>query len=231
MPMRTYPRPMARKQESLGQTIKRLMGAAGLNQTSLAAKSGVDRSRLNRIVAGKREPTDDELAWIAGALGVAASELQQVRVAPADSPAARRAIDRGTAAIERVLRAEGERDEATARAKSLEGELERLREDRMRDLAEAAERLQQVEAQAKADQREIEEAAARKEKSLRDGLTAARAEVDRWKASHKTWQGVHEALRQQVEDLQRKLASTQANKAASQLFAGVVGLALGRALD
>ncbi len=41
-----------------------------MTQTEIAAKTGIDRVELNRMVNGKREPKPAELAWLAKVLGV-----------------------------------------------------------------------------------------------------------------------------------------------------------------
>jgi transcriptional regulator with XRE-family HTH domain len=53
-----------------GQNVRRLRIAAGLTQTELAAKMGVDRAYISGLELGQRNPTVVTLWHIAQALGV-----------------------------------------------------------------------------------------------------------------------------------------------------------------
>ncbi|MBM4398419.1 MAG: helix-turn-helix transcriptional regulator [Deltaproteobacteria bacterium] len=61
--------------ETFGARIRRLMQANGFNQTTLAAKTGIDRADLNRLVNDKREPRVEELGFLAKLLDVTPDEL------------------------------------------------------------------------------------------------------------------------------------------------------------
>ena len=55
----------------LAKNVRQLRIAAGLTQTALAKRSGLNRSHLNRLEGGGRKPTLDTLARLAKALRVA----------------------------------------------------------------------------------------------------------------------------------------------------------------
>jgi DNA-binding XRE family transcriptional regulator len=55
----------------LAKNVRQLRTAAGLTQTALAKRSGLNRSHLNRLEGGGRKPTLDTLARLAKALRVA----------------------------------------------------------------------------------------------------------------------------------------------------------------
>jgi DNA-binding XRE family transcriptional regulator len=55
----------------LAKNVRQLRIAAGLTQTALAERSGLNRSHLNRLEGGGRKPTLDTLARLAKALRVA----------------------------------------------------------------------------------------------------------------------------------------------------------------
>jgi DNA-binding XRE family transcriptional regulator len=54
----------------VGRNVRRLRIAAGLTQTALAERSGIDRTYLSDLEAGRRNPTVTTLARLAKALGV-----------------------------------------------------------------------------------------------------------------------------------------------------------------
>jgi DNA-binding XRE family transcriptional regulator len=59
----------------VGRNVRRLRTAAGLTQTALAERSGIDRTYLSDLEAGRRNPTVTTLARLAKALGVRPSYL------------------------------------------------------------------------------------------------------------------------------------------------------------
>lgn len=84
------------------------MVARGLNQSSLARKSGVERTVICRIMTGKARPRPEQIGWMAKALGVDSSEL----LLEADLP--QELQDLVTRMRERIGQLERERDEARA---------------------------------------------------------------------------------------------------------------------
>ena len=105
---------------SLGARIRALLKSRGMSQTALAARAGVDRAELNRLVNDRRPPRLQEIAWIAEALGVGIADL-------------RGALGHFGELARRMLRSEAERDEARARVSLLEAELTRERYERRRE--------------------------------------------------------------------------------------------------
>ena len=54
----------------LGRNLRRVRTAAGLTQTALAKRSGIDRSYVSDLEAGQRHPTAATLQRLAKVLGV-----------------------------------------------------------------------------------------------------------------------------------------------------------------
>ncbi len=115
---------------SLGARIKALLKSRGMNQSALAAKAGVDRAEFNRLVNDRRQPRLEEIGWIAEALGVGIEELLGDLELPAEF---RNALGHFGDIARRVLRAEGERDEARDQAAMLGEELAHERQERRRE--------------------------------------------------------------------------------------------------
>lgn len=99
------------KKESLGERIKRLMNARGLNQTSLAQRAGIERTEVNRIINGRRAPREHEVAYLCTVLQVPLDELFDGIEAPEQF---RESFARVETAAKRVLAAESARDESEA---------------------------------------------------------------------------------------------------------------------
>jgi transcriptional regulator with XRE-family HTH domain len=59
----------------LGMTLKRLRGAKGLSQDALARKASITREYVNKLEAGRYDPTVGVLKRLAKALGVPVTEL------------------------------------------------------------------------------------------------------------------------------------------------------------
>ena len=67
--------------EALGPTIERLMTETGLTYRALADKTGLSAGYLNHIVHGNRPvPSNDVLARLAGAFGVAPEHFREYRI-------------------------------------------------------------------------------------------------------------------------------------------------------
>jgi transcriptional regulator with XRE-family HTH domain len=122
--------------KSLGARIKALLKARGMSQSALAAKAGVDRAEINRLINDRRQPRLEELGWIAEALRVGIEQLIGDLELPAEL---RRALGHFGDIARRILRAEGEREEARAQVAALGEELTRERQERRRE-REALER-------------------------------------------------------------------------------------------
>lgn len=61
--------------EAFGAALRRHRLSGGLTQEDLAFESGVDRTFIARIEAGKRQPTITTLLRLAQALGVPAADV------------------------------------------------------------------------------------------------------------------------------------------------------------
>jgi transcriptional regulator with XRE-family HTH domain len=97
---------------TFGVQLKQLMDARGLNQSTLAKKSGVERSVINRIISGKARPRLEQLDWIARVLAVDVHELMLIADLPSE---VRDLFEQLCSARERIRELERERDEALAR--------------------------------------------------------------------------------------------------------------------
>ena len=62
-------------QQELGKRIKELRKAKGYSQESFARKSGIDRTYIASVEAGKRNISIDNIKKIADGLGVSLSDL------------------------------------------------------------------------------------------------------------------------------------------------------------
>lgn len=70
--------------EELGRKIADARKAAGLRQHHLAEAMGVGKSYVSMIESGDREPTDGQLAVIAGLLGKSVAELADFGLSTAE---------------------------------------------------------------------------------------------------------------------------------------------------
>lgn len=213
--------------ETLGQRVKRLMEEKGFNQTSLARRTGIERTELNRLVNDRRQPRNDELAWLAQALDVTIEVLLEGVDLPEEL---RKTLALFEDAARRVLVAEGERDEIRERLAASEeehaGERRRWEDER-----------HQLEAQAKAARDEsarvVSELSAQvgaAEQALEDERRARADDRGRAELALKHAAASADVLRNQVIALQRELARERSSKIATGFIAGLAGLFGGAAL-
>ena len=212
--------------EDFSQRLRRLLGERGMSQTDLAARARIERSELNRLANGKRDPRPYEIGSLAEAFGLTAKEfLDGVDVAKLEL--FEEEVERGQAHAHEVLTAERERDDAKAMYKALEDQVHGMeagwRAER-RDLqaALAAQRedcTQRValreDALAKREQELLDQNA-----QLRDQLTARERELRQATA-------VADDRARQVAKLQRALESAHGQAAGAALVAGLIGAAIG----
>lgn len=59
----------------IGRRVGTLMDARGITQTSMAARMGITQAAISRKLSGERPWFADELATVAGILGVGVGEL------------------------------------------------------------------------------------------------------------------------------------------------------------
>lgn len=59
----------------IGRRVGTLMDARGITQTSMAARMGITQAAISRKLSGERPWFADELATVAGILGVQVGEL------------------------------------------------------------------------------------------------------------------------------------------------------------
>ena len=107
--------------------LRRLMAEAGFDsQTCFSKKTGIDRTRINRLLNEHGKPLADEIAIFAQALGVSQDQL----LAGVEVPRAiAKSSERHRELLRRALDAEREREEALAKAGALQTEIERQASD------------------------------------------------------------------------------------------------------
>jgi len=128
---------MAELLENIGHNVRRLREAKGWNQTELGFRADTSPSIISLIENGKRNPSTNTLAKIAGALGVEAADL--FPKAPAPSP------ELPFIGLEDGRRIEEAEGVASARSRSrssaeghlhYRGALENLSEEQIREILE-----------------------------------------------------------------------------------------------
>jgi transcriptional regulator with XRE-family HTH domain len=67
---------MAEESSRFAARLKQLRGVAGLSQTELAAKAGINRSAVAKLEGGDREPNWSSVRQLAAALGVPISAFE-----------------------------------------------------------------------------------------------------------------------------------------------------------
>jgi transcriptional regulator with XRE-family HTH domain len=207
--------------QTLGQRIRRLMQAHGLNQTELARKTGIERSELNRIINDKRQPKPQELPWLTEALGITVDSLLAGLTLPD-------ALKKGLAELEemarRVLAAEAERDEVLARLDALEQERNHEREQWTRERGRLHAQLQ--EAREEAVQR-VADATRRADSAAHQLETERAAWADERTQLESAIQQLNATMawqRLQVSSQQQLLAKERGSKVTVGVLAGLAGL-------
>jgi transcriptional regulator with XRE-family HTH domain len=209
--------------ESFGERLGRLMKAGGFTQSSLAAKVGIDRTQLNRTISGKRHPRTDELAWLAQGLDI---PLEVLLDGIELGGPAREFIDREQEKAARVLRLEGERDEARALLKASEDARRLLEDEHGRELKRLATEAAAARDEAARRLTQVENAAVTREGTLRAELYTAKRSlaelqlvVTQLRATVQRHEAVSAQLRQQV-----------AQERNGKEMAGILGAAAGIAV-
>ena len=212
--------------EDLPQRLRRLLSERGMSQTDLATRSRIERSELNRLVNGKRDPRPYEIGWLAEAFGITAEALlEDVDVAKLEL--FEEEVERGQAHAREVLTAERERDDAKAMYKALEGQVHGMeagwRAER-RDL-QAALAAQREDCAQRVALRE--EALAQREQELLEQNAALRDQITARERELRQSQAVAADRARQVAKLQRALESALGQAAGAALVAGLIGAAIG----
>jgi transcriptional regulator with XRE-family HTH domain len=205
-------------QSAFSEKLKQRITELGLTQTEVAAKAGIDRIDLNRMVNGKREPKPHEVAMLARVLKIDAEELaadvnqDEVKVF---SVLAERVIT----AEERLAESEREREAVVQARTAAEArwttEREELIEETLVAKQEAASRIAQIEADA-----------ARREARLNLEVRQQTEAVAQRDAEITRLQGVIAANGQTMAELRQRLAG----EGGRAIFAGVVGALAGALL-
>jgi transcriptional regulator with XRE-family HTH domain len=224
----------ATSQETLVERIRRLMAERGFNQTTLAAKVGMDRTELNRTLGGKRQPRPQELSWIAQAFGISIDELLK----EVDLPVAlRKTRDELEELTRRVLDAEAERDRSRLELKALDsergGERARWQQGRAELVSETARLRTECERQVAQLRRDGETRERALASALRTEQEASRkAKEDLANANllaDRNYRAA-KALEAQLAGTQQQIAQERSQKVATGVLVGLAGMLLGGAM-
>lgn len=214
--------------DTFARRLQALMDAKGYNQTSLADKSGIERTCINRMLKGRKQPDPFQVGVLAQCFDVTPETLMAGIELP---PHVQREVQRERERTERVLAAEAARDEAVARVEhearekeSLQTQLESERREarRQREALDAGwqQRLKDTYAAHAAD---LADASARFDKQ--------QSVLERAAVKLREQETIQVALRRQIAVLQQQLAQERSAKAGVGVLGGLVGMALGRAMD
>lgn len=214
--------------DSFAHRLQRLMDAKGFNQTSLAAKSGIDRSVINRILKGTRHPKPFEIGVLARCFDVSPDELMAGLQLP---PQVQQAVDKDREQTERVLAAETARDEATARSEQLAAEVARLQATLERERADTREVHERSEAAWKARLAKAEAAHASQQKTSSMTIRVLKTKLDHTSIKVRAHEAALVTLRQHLSSLQQQLAKERSAKASASVLGGLIGMAIGRTMD
>lgn len=206
--------------ETFGSRLRELMGESEISQSALAAKVGIDRSDINRMVNDKRQPRPEEVGWLAQALGTTAEALLDgLPISDRLSKPVRMLDD----LLARVFKAEAEKDTAQARAKSAEDALEEAKKRWADERAELERRIRESEADGNRRVQASQAAGAERERNLHAQLEAARGEVEQWKAEAKGAHAAAAATERRVKEIQGQMIAARDGKVAAGLLGGLIG--------
>lgn len=219
---------MTTEPDTFARRLQRLMTAKGFTQTSLADKSGIERSCINRLLKGRRSPNVLQIGVLAQCLGVTPNDLMAGLQL---LPQVQRAVDKERERAERVLAAEAARDEAIARAEQLAAELERVQCEREREQEDARKAQEAVEAAWRERLRKGDVDHASQKQTSDKTIRNLKGMLERAAARIREDDATQFVLRNQVTALQQQVAHERSRKASASVLGGLVGIALGRAMD
>jgi transcriptional regulator with XRE-family HTH domain len=212
--------------EDFAQRLKRLIDERGMSQTVLAAKTRIERSELNRLVNGKRDPKPYEIGWLAEALGVSPKEL----IAGIDYEKLElfeEEVERGQTHAREVLTAERERDDAKAMYKALDDQVHEMEERWRTERRELQTALAEQRDDCKQRVALREEALAKREQELLDQNAVLRDRITVLERELRQAQVVTADRGRQVEQLQKAVEDARGKAAGAAIFAGLIGAAIG----
>jgi transcriptional regulator with XRE-family HTH domain len=215
------------QKDKIGSRIARLMKARGLNQTTLAERSGIARSEINRIVNNRRDPRQEELAWLAQVLEVSLEELLGDAVLPDGGRKTLMLFEHLARQAEAAL---SERDEIAAQLKvaNEENAAAQAREaEKCAELQKEIERLTAEVAHVKREKQELEAKLALKDVEIFLARNNLATERTQYAAKLRQVEAANGALRGQVAQLQQKLIEADRAKIATGVLAGLAGLFVG----
>jgi transcriptional regulator with XRE-family HTH domain len=216
------------KPDTFADRLNQFMTAKGFNQSTLSDESGIERTCLNRILKGRKHPDLFQIGVLAKCFKVSPDELMAGVKLPAK---VQRAVDKERERIQRVLRAEADRDEAREALAHVRERLEQEREEREREREQ--ERLARVASEAAATEhlRNVEQYAVAQRTSAEEKIARLKEELREAVAHLSSFEATAKVLRGQIAALQHQLVNERSTKAGTAVLGGLVGIALGRAMD
>lgn len=228
------PAPADSKPPAIGERLTALMAAKGLTQTTLATKSGIDRSDINRIVRGHRPPRLSELPLLAAVLGTEMDELLRGVDLNSELGKELAKVQEGTM---RLLDAEAARDDALRQAEQLRAgmqaagamidrERQAFADERLK-LAGEWERERRALASACSDRVSTVE---RERAALDAQLATAKHDMFRRDMRIAELESTVESLREEVAGLRKGLADENSAKVLTGVISGLAGMVSGAVL-
>ena len=212
------------KREPFASRLRRLAKEKGYeNQTLLSDKTGIDRTRINRLLNGHGKPQDYEIAIFAQMFGISQEDLLDGVEIPQSLV---RSFERHRELLQRTLDAERGRDEATARADALRAELDRQAAEHEASYAHVREKM----AVLADEMSRLEQELHAREASLDAARVKHQQAINKLTAEYVQAAGQLVAVRKRAEELERLLATERAAKEATKglaLFTGIVGMGIG----
>lgn len=213
------------KTETFAHRLRSELDSRKLTQTELATRTDIDRSDINRLVNGKRDPRPQELGWISAALDIPLDVLlRDLDITEFDTFEVEANHARKVAS--RVLTAERERDEAKAELRALEGSIRAMEQGWRTERTELQNMLAQQRQDCAERLRQRDEELAAREGELLTRLSEARDTQLQLERRRRMAERIAEERQQQIERLQASLAGEKAKTTTVGLFAGLVGAAL-----
>lgn len=211
---------------SFAERLRNLINEKGITQTELATRTSIERSEINRMVNGKRDPKPQEIGWLAEALDVHPKKLiEGVNIEQLET--FEEEVERAREQARRVLSAERERDEAKSALKVQEDTTRTLEAGWRRERSEMQKLLATQRHDCADRLRQQEDELARREHELLTELSQLRDDKAALERDLRQARQLALNREQQIEHLQRSLAAERGKVAAVGIFGGLLGVAVG----
>lgn len=201
---------------TFGERLRALLAEQGKSQAQLGRDTSIDRSEINRLCKGKRDPRPHEVIKIARALGIEPAQLLDGVRLPKEFEAVRAELERIAAEL---LRNQQERDEARAK---LEAERAQIEAERQAWAEERAALDRRLAAAEKAHADEVDSLRRSAEEAARKQLDELNAE--RQKAGAQLSARRHAASAREQQLVAELRLAREAQKAESRRLAQAAAL-------